>query len=223
MERPEVVVDEGTKEKTNLPPLAFENFSDSAKAMALKAAQRLGEHEAILTKYDLIVGDGDCGITMKRGATEVETRIDDGRIATYHPVIMFASIADAVSDSMGGTSGVLLELMFRKMSSTLSRCEKIGIVEMCQAFQAGVDAISLYGGATVGSRTMLDALMPAATALVATNALADAASRAKEGADGTANMKSALAGRSNYLSEETLAGTPDPGAVAVSIVFEALG
>jgi dihydroxyacetone kinase len=222
MERPEVVVDVGTKEKTNLPPLAFENFSDSAKAMALKAAQRLGEHEAILTKYDLIVGDGDCGITMKRGATEVETRINDGRIATYHPVIMFANIADAASDSMGGTSGVLLELMFRKMSSTLSRCEKIGIVEMCQAFQTGVDAISLYGGATVGSRTMLDALMPAATALVATNALGDAASKAKEGADGTAKMKSALAGRSNYLSEETLAGTPDPGAVAVSIVFEAL-
>jgi hypothetical protein len=34
-------------------------------------------------------------------------------------------------------------------------------------------------------------------------------------------MKAASAGRSNYLSEETLAGTPDPGAVAVSIVFEA--
>jgi dihydroxyacetone kinase len=68
-------------------------------------------------------------------------------------------------------------------------------------------------------------LLPAATALVATNVLGDATSKAKEGADGTAKMKSALAlaGRSNYyLSEETLAGTPDPGAVAVSIVFEAL-
>jgi dihydroxyacetone kinase len=221
-ERPEVVIDEGIKEQATLPPLALDKFTESARAMALKAAKSLGDHETILTKYDLIVGDGDCGITMKRGATEVENRINNGSIATYHPVIMFADLADAVSDSMGGTSGVLLELMFRKMASTLSRCETIGIVEMCQAFQAGVDAISLYGGATVGSRTMLDALMPAATALVSTNSLLEASGKANEGADETAKMKTALAGRSNYLTEETLEGTPDPGAVAVSIVFKAL-
>ena len=41
-------------------------------------------------------------------------------------------------------------------------------------------------------------------------------------ANDTATMGTASAGRSNYLSEESLTGTPDPGAVAVSIVFEAL-
>ena len=128
--------------------------------MSLKAAKALGKQEPLLTKYDTIVGDGDCGITMKRGATEVEERLKNGTISTEHPVTMFATIADAVSASMGGTSGVLLELMFRKMSSTLSRNESIGTEELCKAFRAGVDAISLYGGATVGSRTMLDALVP---------------------------------------------------------------
>ena len=34
---------------------------------------------------------------------------------------------------------------------------------------------------------------------------------AEAGADLTANM-TALAGRSNYINEETLNGTPDPGA-----------
>jgi triose/dihydroxyacetone kinase / FAD-AMP lyase (cyclizing) len=221
-ERPEIVVDSNKKAKVNLPPIQLANFPEVAKTMALKAAASLGEHEALLTKYDLIVGDGDCGITMKRGATEVEKRINDGTIPTDHPVTMFGSLADAVSDSMGGTSGVLIELMFRKMSSTLSGCDSIGMREMSQAFQAGVDAICLYGGATVGSRTMLDALFPAASTLVQSNSLVEASSQAKFGADGTAKMKSALAGRSNYLSEETLEGTPDPGAVAVSIVFEAL-
>jgi dihydroxyacetone kinase len=220
-ERPEVVV-EDTNEKANLPPVTLDNFAEIAKNMALQAAKNLGEQEATLTKYDLIVGDGDCGITMKRGATEVEERINNGKISTGHPVTMFASLADAVSDSMGGTSGVLIELMFRKMSSTLSRCESIGVPEMCQAFQEGVDAICLYGGATIGSRTMLDALIPAAETLVVSNSVVEAASQAKFGADGTAQMKSALAGRSNYLSEETLEGTPDPGAMAVSIVMEAL-
>ena len=131
-------------------------------------------------------------------------------------------MADAVSASMGGTSGVLLELMFRKMSSTLSQCESIGIEDLSKGFDAGVNAISLYGGATVGSRTMLDALVPAAASLLKTNDIKAAAAEAKTGADGTANMALASAGRSNYLSEETLVGTPDPGAIAVSIVFSAL-
>eukprot|EP00531_Pseudo-nitzschia_arenysensis_P018529 CAMPEP_0116120140 /NCGR_PEP_ID=MMETSP0329-20121206/3020_1 /TAXON_ID=697910 /ORGANISM="Pseudo-nitzschia arenysensis, Strain B593" /LENGTH=596 /DNA_ID=CAMNT_0003613897 /DNA_START=137 /DNA_END=1927 /DNA_ORIENTATION=+ len=221
-ERPEVVVDSDSKPTIAMPPVTLSSFSESAKALALKAVKSLGEAEAELTKYDTIVGDGDCGITMKRGATEVEDRINNGSISTDHPITMFSSMADAVSDSMGGTSGILLELMFRKISSTLSRFESIGETEMSKAFQAGVDAISLYGGATVGARTMLDALVPAAKSLVETNSLSKAASVAKIGADGTADMKVASAGRSNYLSEETLTGTPDPGAIAVSIVFEAL-
>ena len=140
----------------------------------------------------------------------------------YMKVLKVTSNLCIISPAMGGTSGVLLELFFRKMSTTLSRYESIGTTEMCQAFQAGVEAISLYGGATVGARTMLDALIPAANSLVSTGSLQDAARVAQVGADGTAQMDHASAGRSNYLSAETLHGTPDPGAVAVSIVFHAL-
>jgi dihydroxyacetone kinase len=221
VECPEIQVDE-KKVEVNLPPLIIEGFEDIAKSMALNSVKTLGENEALLTKYDTIVGDGDCGITMKRGATEVEERLNQGTIDTSHPVLMFATLADAVSSSMGGTSGVLLELCFRKMSSTLSQCENIGYADLSNAFQAGVDAISLYGGASIGARTMLDALIPAAASLVQTNDLKAAAAEAKAGADGTAKMKLASAGRSNYLSEETLEGTPDPGAVAVAIVFGAI-
>ena len=222
VERPEITVDADKTSATALPPVALEGFGDMSKDLALRAVKSLASAEAELTKYDTIVGDGDCGITMKRGATEVEERINKGDIRTYHPVTLFSDLADTVSDSMGGTSGVLLELMFRKMSSTLSRCNSIGLSEMCDAFQAGVDAIGLYGGASVGSRTMLDALVPAAESLVGTKSIANAFAAAKIGADGTADMKAASAGRSNYLSEETLKGTPDPGAMAVSIVFGAL-
>jgi dihydroxyacetone kinase len=159
---------------------------------------------------------------MKRGATEVLERINQGTILLEHPVTMFDSLANAVSASMGGTSGILVEIMFRKISSTLSKQGKIGFAEMSIAFQAGVDAVCLYGGASVGSRTMLDALVPAATELVVSNSLKKAAIKARAGADGTADIKVANAGRSNYLSEETLAGTPDPGAIAVAIVLESL-
>jgi dihydroxyacetone kinase len=207
----------------NLPDLeGLSDFASTAKQLATAAAEKLAESEHLLTKYDTIVGDGDCGITMKRGATEVLERINQGTILLEHPVTMFDSLANAVSASMGGTSGILVEIMFRKISSTLSKQGKIGFAEMSIAFQAGVDAVCLYGGASVGSRTMLDALVPAATELVVSNSLKKAAIKARAGADGTADIKVANAGRSNYLSEETLAGTPDPGAIAVAIVLESL-
>ena len=220
-EVPEVVADEEAS-VLRKPDLLLENFAVTAKALAIGCVEKLAEAEPILTKYDTIVGDGDCGITMKRGATEVLERIQSGVIPVDHPVSMFVAIADAVSKSMGGTSGVLIELMFRKMASSLSRTEKIGVDEFCHAFKAGVDAVSFYGGAQVGSRTMLDALVPGAAALIETKDLAEAAARCRVGADGTAIMKSASAGRSNYLSEDSLYGTPDPGAVAVAIVMESL-
>jgi triose/dihydroxyacetone kinase / FAD-AMP lyase (cyclizing) len=224
---PEVVADSslaGAVAEAPLPELAVPDFSAKAATMLKAAVKKLAESESLLTEYDTIVGDGDCGMTFGRGAREIEARLSSGVISTDHPVTMFSDVADAVSTSMGGTSGVLLELMFRKISSSLRGVgpSTIGASEMAGAFQAGVDAVSLYGGATVGSRTMLDALVPAAAAVVGTQSLAEAAAEARQGADGTATMKVATAGRSNWLNEQSLEGTPDPGAIAVAVVFEAI-
>jgi triose/dihydroxyacetone kinase / FAD-AMP lyase (cyclizing) len=206
----------------SLPPLTITNFATIAKNAILDAVTKLADAEPMLTKYDTIVGDGDCGITMKRGAIEIMSLTQNGSIATSHPIPMFVSLADAVSASMGGTSGILIELMLRKIGSSLRRVKTIGIDELSNVVQSGVDAISLYGGAQVGSRTMLDALVPAAKTLTETKDIVQSSRAAREGANTTASMTQASAGRSNYLSSETLDGTPDPGAVAVAIVFESL-
>jgi dihydroxyacetone kinase len=220
-EVPEVLV-ENDASLLQKPPLSVEGFPTIAGALLKKAAAKIVESEPLLTKYDTIVGDGDCGITMKRGATEIQERLEKQTIPLDHPVTMFDALADAISASMGGTSGVLLELMFRKISSTLCRAESIGTIELCESFRAGVEAVSLVGGAQVGSRTMLDALVPAASTLVETQSLTEAATKAREGAVSTSAMKSASAGRSNYLNENSLSGTPDPGAEAVAIALEAI-
>jgi len=67
---------------------------------------------------------------------------------------------------------------------------------------------------------MLDALVPAVTALQAGHSMKEAAQQAEAGAEATKSMNS-LAGRSNYINEELLSGTPDPGAVAVACAFAA--
>lgn len=69
---------------------------------------------------------------------------------------------------------------------------------------------------------MLDALIPAATAMT-TGSIADqldaAAQAARDGAAGTAAMQSRR-GRSSYIDDRAL-GHPDPGAVAVAMWLEA--
>jgi dihydroxyacetone kinase len=138
----------------------------------------------------------------------------------------FADLADAVSASMGGSSGILLELMFRKASTSVQSVSGDGITpkEMAVAFRKGCEAVSFYGGAQEGSRTMLDAMFPASAAMLAGDGadIPAAADAAQRGSDATAAMNHAEAGRSNYLSEEVLVGTPDPGSVAVALVLAAL-
>ena len=201
-----------------LPLLQIANFSTMALIMIVGAAHRIIDHEPLLTQYDTIVGDGDCGFTMKRGAVAL---LECTTLNTSHPVRLYTQIADLLSSSMGGTSGVLLELGFRKMAACLMHVERITAVELFRAFQQGVQAIGFYGRATLGARTMLDALIPASQV---TNEplLQSMAHAARQGADRTALMGTASAGRSNYLSKESLQGTPDPGAIAMALILEAM-
>ena len=67
---------------------------------------------------------------------------------------------------------------------------------------------------------MIDALAPALEALP--GGLDAAAKAARAGADATARMKSARAGRSSYVSSSHLAGIPDPGAEAVATMLEGI-
>lgn len=70
---------------------------------------------------------------------------------------------------------------------------------------------------------MLDALVPGLEALVGGKPIAAAAKAARKGAEATARMKKARAGRSTYVGGDRLAGFADPGAEAVARAFEAIG
>lgn len=117
-----------------------------------RVCARLVEIEAQLTEYDMVCGDGDCGVVVKRGALCVAEAF-----AAAKPTLCASALCDrvaaAVSSSMGGTSGALLELFFRAMASHFSLKSREGGWE--QAVQIGVSAIKFYGGADQGMRTML--------------------------------------------------------------------
>jgi len=89
---------------------------------------------------------------------------------------------------------------------------------MVDALKAGLLRVQEVGGAEPGDRTMIDALTPALDALP--NGVTAAAKAARQGADYTAEIVKAKAGRASYISEERLSGYNDPGAEAVALLFE---
>jgi dihydroxyacetone kinase len=86
--------------------------------------------------------------------------------------------------------------------------------------ERGGEAMQRYGGATLGGRTMLDALLPALAQLAAGPGAAAVA--AADGAAATATMGQASAGRSANVPSSHLLGVVDPGAEAVAVVFAAI-
>ena len=89
-----------------------------------------------------------------------------------------------------------------------------------QALKSGLARVQEVGGARPGDRTMIDALTPALEALP--DGFAAAAKAARAGADYTAEILKAKAGRASYISEDRLKGHNDPGAEAVALLFESL-
>jgi dihydroxyacetone kinase len=175
--------------------------------------------EAELDALDAKVGDGDTGSTFATAARAVLADLD--RLPFAEPAALCASIAQRLSTVMGGSSGILLSIGVAAMGATLSAAAGES-PDWARAMREGVRRIQHYGGASEGDRTMLDALLPAIAALDARDGIAAAAVAARHGAHRTATMTSARAGRSSYVPESALRGVPDPGAVAVAAVLEAL-
>jgi dihydroxyacetone kinase len=120
-----------------------------------------------------------------------------------------------LSQTMGGSSGVLLAIFFAAAGDASA-----GGKSWIGALTAGLDRVMQVGGAKPGDRTMIDALAPALAALP--QGLVAATQAARAGADGTARMTRAKAGRASYLSADKLAGFNDPGAEGVARLFEDL-
>ena len=196
-------------------PVPSENAS--RRRVVETACQTLLGLESALNALDEKVGDGDAGSTFATAARAILADLD--RLPFADPSALCAAIADRLSTVMGGSSGILLSIGVSAMSAPLVGTSA---PDWPAALSEGVQRISYFGGAKEGDRTMLDALFPAVAALQAGGSLAAAATAARRGADHTATMQNARAGRSSYVPGAALHGIPDPGAVALASVFEAL-
>ncbi|BCG76679.1 dihydroxyacetone kinase subunit DhaK [Mesorhizobium sp. 113-3-3] len=195
-------------------PSAAHRASQDAgtRRLIVTVCERLISLEATLNGLDAKAGDGDTGSTVATGARSVLERLDTLPLA--NPAATLGAIGDILSASMGGSSGVLLSIFFTAAAQALGSGASLS-----KALLAGLERMTFYGGAKPGDRTMVDALEPALKALDA-DGLEEAAAAARRGAEATAAMEKAKAGRSAYVGTK-LQGVVDPGAHAVAEVFAA--
>jgi|GEM_PF-605746 dihydroxyacetone kinase-like protein len=147
-----------------------------------------------------------------------------------------SAAASAFLDEVGGTSGPLFGLLFQELAAAVAEADGTDYAEgspgadptasLALGVARGLAAIQRVGEASVGDKTLVDALAPAAAALQAQpvgsdprEALGRAADAAWEGVRGTARL-TARRGRASYLGDRA-AGVPDPGAMGVGLLFTA--
>lgn len=197
------------------------------RAAALACAEALETAEPRLTELDRKGGDGDLGVSMCRAATAIRACCASDSSASAASVLFL--LANELRRAIGGSSGPFYAVGLLRAARRLAEGPSTSLADWADAFARGAEAVSELGGARAGDRTMLDSLLPAASALAdaahrklpPAEAWRLAADAAAAGAEATAAMQPRL-GRASYLGERAL-GSPDGGAAAVSTWLDAIG
>lgn len=188
-------------------------------------AAAIAEHEQQLTELDAALGDGDHGINMARGMSEVAAKLPG--LAERDIGAIFNSVGMTLLSKVGGAAGPLYGTFFMRFSKESGGKLQLTGAEFLAGLVAGVQGIQQRGSAQPGEKTMVDALAPAAGALRRAladgselpEALAAAAAAAQAGVAATISMQ-ASKGRASYLGPRSI-GYQDPGATSAHLLVSA--
>jgi len=193
---------------------------------ALKhALERLIKAEPEITRYDTVVGDGDCGIGLKRGAEGVLNHLD-GAEGQKDAALYLDKIITIVENTMDGTSGALYAIFLNALAHGLRTQGNGGSKPAdaqvwTKALNVAMGSMRKYTPAQPGDRTLVDALAPFVEQLGASGDVQKAAQAADQGAKNTKGMKASL-GRTVYIGGSGFEEVPDPGAHGLAEFFSGL-
>lgn len=189
------------------------------KKALTSALNRLIAAESEVTKFDTIVGDGDCGTVLKRGAVSI-LEMQENADESDDALINIARVVRTIEATMDGTSGAIYAIFLNALVHNLRLQDTTNPTLVtseiwAKALVGSLEALGKYTPAKPGDRTLMDALYPFITTFRETGNLKEAAQAAKRGSDQTRGMKPSL-GRSVYVGGDEYQKVPDPGAYGLS-------
>lgn len=174
------------------------------------------QHAEELGQLDQALGDGDLGITVSLGAQAAVGALERVNIAAT-PADVVLACAKAFANANPSTMAALVAGALLAGARVWGDAEEIDGEAIGAFAVAAAESISQRGKSQVGDKTILDAMFPAAEALVSAAAarepgLEPAIAAAAEGVAFSAGLQSQR-GRASWLQERSI-GPRDPGAVA---------
>lgn len=195
-------------------------------AILREVAQIMTDNAEYLCTMDANMGDGDLGLTMKKGycaLPELYEAIDETDMGKR----LFKA-GTKMSSIVPSTMGTLMSSGWMEGGKRLKGMESVDASGFAAFLQGFADGISKRGKCMPGDRTVLDALLPAAQA--ATRAADDgldlpavaqaAFEGAKAGVEATKDMAPKF-GKAAVFAAKAI-GTVDQGAVAGMLLMQGL-
>lgn len=183
---------------------------EAVKKWMILFTEKVNQNKAYLSELDSAIGDGDHGMNMARGTTEVMIALEAKNPATVADVFKLTGMT--LVSKVGGASGPLYGSAFISMAKEAGTTDSLVAI-----LQAGLNGIEKRGQAVPGEKTMIDTWQPVIEALEAGNLSEQAITNAVEH---TKEIK-ATKGRASYLGERSI-GHLDPGAVSSGYLFETM-
>lgn len=216
---PKLICDKPALYGHELSPSGLKFNQELTKIKLTAALERLILAEPEVTRYDTVVGDGDCGIGLKRCAQAI-LKLLSSMMLSGDVVLDLNKIISVVEKNLDGTSGALYTIFLNSLACSLRNQgthvdTDITPKMWALALRLSCKNLNNYTPAQPGDRTLVDALYPFVETLNRTESLIDAAIAARKGAQKTKGMKARL-GRSVYVGGLGYQYVPDPGAWGLS-------
>lgn len=222
---PTQTLDEGHGAGIENKPCGLQLDPQLADKALKHALNKLIAAEPEVTKYDTVVGDGDCGTGLKRGAEGILEKLGSDKQADA--ALYLDAITSVVEDKMDGTSGAIYAIFLNALAHGLrtqassSQQKPADAKVWAVALHDALQAMSRYTPAKPGDRTLVDALAPFVEELGRSGDVRKAAAAADEGAKKTKGMKASL-GRTVYVGGSGFEEVPDPGAHGLAVFLKGL-
>jgi dihydroxyacetone kinase-like protein len=193
-------------------------------------AKTIVDNAEYFAHLDSIVGDGDFGYSLRNGWEVVLSDYDTFDHSSAGAILK--KVALTLTAKVGGVSGPIWGTAFLRAGVAAGDRTELAPEDVIAMLRAAITGIMARGGASLGEKTLLDALVPATDSLEAAisdpafagdhgaAAIQRAADVAVKAAEETKGML-AMRGRAAYTGERSI-GSVDAGATAIGVILQAI-
>jgi dihydroxyacetone kinase len=179
---------------------------------------RIARLEDQLNAADALLGDGDTGsmlarVIEKMATTDLTANSDVGAA--------FSALARATMSATGSSLGTLLATALLTFAKATKGRSEVPWSELSSLIDQAIEAMKARGGASLGDKTILDAMHSIAQSLIGIDDASAAAHAAETGARAALEHfqpRPCKIGRARLFPEKS-AGAHDPGMLALHLLL----